>query len=122
MTFAYVPYQSADYRAMERFLGRRLRILRSDGPPEYTLTSRAKRKILRALGLRSAHLWCVDDWFDNGLLSQVLRLQNTEGFDTVLNEYVFLSKLAAAFPESVRTIVDTHDLMNGFNRSMQHGT
>jgi len=89
VTFAYVPYESADYRAMERCLGRRLRILRSDRPPEYTLTSRAKRKILRALGLRSAHLWCVDDWFDNGLLSQVLRLQNTEGFDTVLNEYVF---------------------------------
>ena len=111
VTFAYVPYETADYQAMELRLGSRLHILRSEGPPLHTLVGRAKRKILRALSLRSAHLWCVDDWFDNGLLSQVMRLQNTGGFDTVLIEYVFLSKLATLFPESVRTIIDTHDLM-----------
>jgi polysaccharide biosynthesis protein PslH len=111
VTFAYVPYETADYKAMERRLGRQLHILRSEGPPLHTLAGRAKRKILRALSLRSAHLWCVDDWFDNGLLSQVTRLQNAGDFDTVLIEYVFLSKLATVFPESVRTIIDTHDLM-----------
>src|SRR5262245_49714753 len=111
VTFAYAPYETADYKAMERRLGRRLHILRSEGPPLHTLAGRTKRKILRALRLRSAHLWCVDDWFDHGLLSQVRRLQNRECFDAVLIEYVFLSKLTTALPESVRTIIDTHDLM-----------
>jgi hypothetical protein len=120
VTFAYVPYETADYKAMERRLGRQLHILRSEGPPLHTLAGRAKRKILRALSLRSAHLWCVDDWFDNGLLSQVTRLQNAGDFDTVLIEYVFLSKLATVFPESVRTIIDTHDLMGDRHKIYQN--
>ena len=111
VTFAYVPYEPADYEAMERRFGRRLHILRSEGPPVHSRAGRAKRKILCALGLRSAHVWCVDDWFDNGLLSQVTQLQNAGGFDAVFIEYVFLSKLATIFPDSVRTIIDTHDLM-----------
>jgi glycosyltransferase involved in cell wall biosynthesis len=120
VTFAYVPYEPADYEAMEQRFGRRLHILRSEGLPIHSLAGRAKRKILRPLGLRSAHLWRVDDWFDNGLLSQVTRLQNTGGFDTVLIEYVFLSKLATAFPESVRTIIDTHDLMGDRHKIYQN--
>jgi glycosyltransferase involved in cell wall biosynthesis len=111
VTFAYVPYETADYEAMERRLGHRFHILQSEGPPFQSLAGRTKRKILRALSLRSAHLWRVDEWFDDGLLSQVTSLQNTEHFDTVLIEYVFLSKLVGAFPDSVRTIIDTHDLM-----------
>jgi polysaccharide biosynthesis protein PslH len=120
VTFAYAPYEAADYKAMERRFGRRLHILRSEGLPIHTLAGRAKRKVLRALSLRSAHLWCVDDWFDNGLLSQVTRLQSTGGFDTVLIEYVFLSKLATAFPKSVRTIIDTHDLMGDRHKTYQN--
>src|SRR5436190_539966 len=76
VTFAYVPYEPADYEAMERRLGHRLHVLRSGGPPHHTLAGRAKRKILRALNLRSAHLWGVDDWFDSKLLSQARDLQN----------------------------------------------
>jgi glycosyltransferase involved in cell wall biosynthesis len=111
VTFAYAPYESADYKAMEGRLGHRLRILQSKAPPFQTVAGRAKRKIRRALRLRSAHLWSVDEWFDDSLLSQVKSLQNTEHFDTALIEYVFLSKLACVFPDSVRTIIDTHDLM-----------
>jgi polysaccharide biosynthesis protein PslH len=111
VTFAYVPYESADYEAMERRLGHRLHILRSEGSPHHTVAGRAKRKILRALNLRSAHLWGVDDWFDGKLLSQVRDLQNRRSFDVVVIEYVYLSKLATAFPHSVRTIIDTNDLM-----------
>ena len=96
---------------MERRLGHRLRILQSEGPPIRRLAGRAKRKIQRALRLRSAHLWHVDEWFDDRLLSQAKSLQNTECFDTVLIEYVFLSKLVSVLPNSVRTIIDTHDLM-----------
>jgi glycosyltransferase involved in cell wall biosynthesis len=111
VTFAYVPYESADYKAMEARLGHRLRCLQSKTPPFQTVTGRAKRKVQRILRLRSARLWRVDEWFDDSLLSQVTSLQKKEHFDTALIEYVFLSKLACVFPGSVRTIIDTHDLM-----------
>jgi glycosyltransferase involved in cell wall biosynthesis len=112
VTFAYAPYEhgSVDYEAMEGRLGHRLRILQSRRPPIPSTTGRVKRKIRRALRLSSAHLWDVDEWFDDGLVSQVLSLQNTEKFQTVLIEYVFLSKLATLFSKSVRTVIDTHDL------------
>jgi hypothetical protein len=111
VTFAYVPYEPADYEAMERRLGHRLHVLRSEGLYHNTFAGRPKRKILRALNLRSAHSWGVDDWFDDKLLAQARVLQNRRSFDFILVEYVYLSKLAPAFPHSVRTIIDTHDLM-----------
>jgi polysaccharide biosynthesis protein PslH len=111
VSLAYVPYETADYEAMERRLGRRLHILRSKGPPFPSFTGRAKRKLGRVFGLKSAHLWNVDEWFDDELLPQVEALQRTEHFETVVIVYVFLSKLALAFPNSVRTIIEAQDLM-----------
>jgi glycosyltransferase involved in cell wall biosynthesis len=111
VSFAYVPYETADYKAMEKRLGRRLHILRSERPPFPSIVGRTKRKIQRTLRLKSAHLWRVDEWFDDGLLSQVKHLHNSEHFDTVLITYVFLSKLAEVFQNSVRTIIDVQDIM-----------
>jgi polysaccharide biosynthesis protein PslH len=112
VTFAYAPYEcgSVDYKAMQERLGHRLRILRSQRPPFPSTTGRVKRKIRRALRLSSAHLWDVDEWFDERLVSQVVSLHKTGKFETVLIEYVFISKLAMLFPKSVRTVIDTHDL------------
>jgi polysaccharide biosynthesis protein PslH len=39
-----------------------------------------------------------------------MSLQKAENFETVLIEYVYLSKLASIFPKSVRTVIDTHDI------------
>jgi glycosyltransferase involved in cell wall biosynthesis len=111
VSLAYVPYETADYNAMQTRLGHRLHILHAECPPFSSIAGRAKRKIQRVLRLKSAYLWRVDEWFDDRLLSQVKNLQNTEHFDTVLIEYVFLSKLRSAFSDSVRIIVDTHDIM-----------
>jgi polysaccharide biosynthesis protein PslH len=111
VSFAYVPYEPADHNAMRNRLGERLRVLRSDAPPFPTFHCRVKRKLARVLRLTSAHLWNVDEWFDNRLLPQVTALQKVEQFDSVLIEYVFLSKLVDAFPARVRTIIDTQDLM-----------
>src|SRR5689334_1649851 len=112
VTFAYAPYEhsSDDCEAMGRRLSHRLCVLRTPGPPFQTQFARLKRKVKRALGLPSAHLWDVDEWFDDGLLPQMMSLQKIENFDCVVIEYVFLSKLASVFPKSVRTIIDTHDL------------
>jgi glycosyltransferase involved in cell wall biosynthesis len=113
VTFAYVPYEhgDVDYMAMETRLGHRLRVLQSNRPPFPSSVGRFKRKIRRALKLPSAHLWDVDEWFDDALLSQVKKLQIAENFETVLIEYVFLSKVVSVLPKTVRTVIDTHDLM-----------
>jgi glycosyltransferase involved in cell wall biosynthesis len=111
VTFAFVPYETADYEKMRQRLGDRLRILQATPPPFQSVAARLQRKIKRTLGLKSAHLWKVDEWFDESLLPQIQHLQNKECFDAVLIHYVFLSKLVDALPTSVRTIIDTHDLM-----------
>jgi glycosyltransferase involved in cell wall biosynthesis len=68
-------------------------------------------------------LWKVDEWFDEGLVPQLGRLQARESFDCVLIEYVYLSKTASALPPTVRTIIDTHDLFGDRHiRSLEAGS
>lgn len=113
-TFAYVPYEyDADFRAMEQRLRHKLKILSAARPPFPNGMGRIRRKMKRTLGLQGAGLWDVDEWFDPALIPQIVSLQSEHGFDTVLIEYVFLSKLATALPKSVRTVIDTHDLFGG---------
>jgi polysaccharide biosynthesis protein PslH len=120
--FAYAPYEAVEYEAMEKRLGSRFRALRSQGPPIGRIVGRAKRKMLRLLRLREPYIWQVDEWFDNGLLSQVADSHRKEKFEVVLVEYVFLSKIIKVFPESVRTIIDAQDLMaNRHQAYLSHG-
>jgi hypothetical protein len=116
VTFAYVPYEDADFKAMEKRLGHRLRILQAQSPPFESVVARVKRKIKRKLGLASAHIWDVDEWFDDDLIPQVITLQNAESFETVLIEHVFLSKLASIFPTDVRTVIDTHKIFGDLHK------
>jgi polysaccharide biosynthesis protein PslH len=112
VTFAYVPYEygNVDYSAMRGRLQHRLRILETLRPPFPSGTAKLRRRLSRALRLSSAYLWDVDEWFYDGLVPQIMDLHEAENFETVLIEYVFLSKLACFFPKFVRTIIDTHDL------------
>ena len=68
VTFAYVPYETADYAKMRVRFGDRLHVLRATSPPFPMFTGRLQRKISRTLGLKSAHLWRVDEWFDENLI------------------------------------------------------
>lgn len=110
-TFAYVPYEyDADLHAMAQRLQHKLEILDASRPPFPSRVGRIKRKMRRTLRLQGAGLWDVDEWFDHALIPQIVSLQKAHVFDTVLIEYVFLSKLATVLPKSVRTVIDTHDL------------
>jgi polysaccharide biosynthesis protein PslH len=111
VTFAYVPYDPADYDKMRERLGNRLRILHAAAPPFKSFSSRLRGRIKREFGLKSGYLLRVDEWFDDGLLPQIKHLHEKERFGAVLIEYVYLSKLACGLPTSVRTIIDTHDVM-----------
>ena len=111
VTFAYVPYETADYEQMRTRLGDRFHVLQAKPPPFPNFARRLERKIGRIFDLKSAHSWKVDEWFDESLIPQILQLHAKESFESILIEYVFLSKLAAHLSPSVRTIIDTHDLM-----------
>jgi glycosyltransferase involved in cell wall biosynthesis len=121
VTFAYVPihdapydktrqpHPPADYDKMRQRLGDRLRILHAAWPFQ-SIVAKLQREVKRRFRFKSAHSWRVDDWFDEGLVPQLRRLQARESFDCVLIEYVYLSKIASVLPPPVRTIIDTHDL------------
>jgi glycosyltransferase involved in cell wall biosynthesis len=135
VTFAYVPLHDApydktrqpnapaDYDKMTQRLGDRLRILHAAGPPFENIVAKLQRKIKRRFRFNSALSWRVDDWFDEGLVPQLRRLQARESFDCVLIEYVYLSKIASVLPPPVRTIIDTHDLFGDrHTRSLDAGS
>src|SRR5262249_22738052 len=109
-TFAYAPMKLRNEKMRAR-LGDSLHVLQATPPRFPKLPGRLQRKVGRTFGLKSAHLWRVDEWFDEGLIPQVRCLQAKESFDSVLIEYMFLSKLATNLPACARTIIDTHDLM-----------
>jgi polysaccharide biosynthesis protein PslH len=112
VTFGYVPYfdDPIDYEKMNKRFGGRLRILHTGAPPFQSVAARLQWKVKRKFRFKSAYSWRVDEWFDEGLIPQLRSLQAREGFDCLLIEYVFLSKIAAALPSAVRTVIDTHDV------------
>lgn len=112
VSFAYVPYEPADLKAMSCRFKNRFHLLSSTGPPALGKKfSKLKRRLRRALQLESGYKWGVDEWFDDGLSDQVTAIHERMTFDTIVIEYVYLSKLATLFGPSVRTIIDTHDIM-----------
>ena len=95
---------------MERRLRHRLHVLRSGAPYHDTCRQSQTQDITGTKSQISSFVG-VNDWFDDKLLAQARVLQNRRSFDFILVEYVYLSKLSTAFPHSVCTIIDTHDLM-----------
>ena len=49
---------------------------------------------------------------------QLVALQQRHDFDIVVAEYVYISKLLTFFPDSVRKIIDTHDVFADRHRRM----
>jgi|SRR6516225_3647636 glycosyltransferase involved in cell wall biosynthesis len=125
VTFGYVPYydEPADYDKLTQRLGSQFRILHAAAPPFQSIAAKLQRKVKWKFRFKSAHSWRVDEWFDEGLVPQLRRLQARESFDCVLIEYVYLSKIASVLPPPVRTIIDTHDLFGDRHiRSLDAGS
>ncbi|WP_081528203.1 glycosyltransferase family 4 protein [Rubrivivax gelatinosus] len=95
---------------MSRHYGRRLHVLpfeRRRGPA--WAWEHAARRLRQRLNLDAGWLWTLDAWYDDRLDARLRELQARESFDTVLIEYVYLSRAACVFPPGVRTVIDTHD-------------
>lgn len=107
--FAFVPMEAADLEAHPRRFGAgRFHVLQYRAPmPSWP--ARAFRKAARNLRLDAGYRWGLDDWFDDGLLPQLKALQQTNQFDMVFVEYVFMSRALTAFGDDVLKVLDTHD-------------
>ena len=58
----------------------------------------------------------IDEWYDPSLDNVVLDLHAKHKFDTVIVEYVFISKVLECFDSSVQKIIDTHDVFTNRHR------
>ncbi|MDO9706833.1 glycosyltransferase family protein [Paracraurococcus lichenis] len=54
-------------------------------------------------------VWALDDWCDESLCEQVAALHRRAGYDAVLVNYVWMSRVLEAVPGTFR-LIDTHDL------------
>lgn len=68
------------------------------------------KKIKALFGKKHLYIYSVDDWYDLATDKFLLQLQEKEKFDTVIAEYVFLTKALENFSDRVLKIVDTHDI------------
>lgn len=63
----------------------------------------------------------IDDWYENVLDRFITDLQEEERFDTVIVEYIFLSKVLLNFEVNVLKILDTHDIFtNRFEKYLKN--
>jgi glycosyltransferase involved in cell wall biosynthesis len=109
--FLHINKERGDLKAMQDFWGQKLYCLPYKSPKiEYSKSWRILKKIKSFLGKEHFYIYSVDDWYDRSIDSFLQELQKKEKFDTVIVEYVFLTKALENFDHEVLKIVDTHDI------------
>lgn len=72
------------------------------------------RRLLNALrrrvGFRRLTRLGIDDWYDPKLESSVSDCVNKKSIDTVVVEYVYLSRILLSLPKGILKVLDTHDV------------
>ena len=54
--------------------------------------AKARRWLRQAVDRDARHVWEIDDWYDPGIGAELHRLHSIHRFETVIVEYVFLSR------------------------------
>jgi len=117
--FAWVTMEHGDADAMKAHFKERLEILPYSRPPILdSKIDRFRRRLLRGIGNERSYIWRLDDWYDESASEEIRALHARHNFDAVLVEYVFLSRVLDALPDSVLKIIDTHDRFS--NRHAQY--
>jgi glycosyltransferase involved in cell wall biosynthesis len=115
--FAFVPMEDGDAAAMRSYFNSKFSILPYRLPKKRTsIINRCVRAIRRFRGDERAYIWGIDDWYDPRVTHAVGLLETQNTFDVVLVEYVFLSRVLEAFPDSTLKIIDTHDTFSNRHR------
>lgn len=71
--------------------------------------ARIRRRLLGLLNEDARYTYSIDEWYDDSVDEAVKGLHEKYGFDTVIVEYVFFSRVLECFDDGVLKIIDTHD-------------
>jgi glycosyltransferase involved in cell wall biosynthesis len=106
--------------AMQHYWHERLHRFRSLSPASFV--GRARRKLVRLVGMTFHLNLPVDSYFDPEAGRCLRSLLTTGGFDAVILSYVFYSRLFESAPGAVRKLIDTHDVFSDrFRLYRAHG-
>src|SRR5690606_34310275 len=85
-------------------------------PSETSLIARLRRRLLRAVGADAGWLWDIDDIYDPAVEEPLRALQARFSFSVVIAEYIFFSRALSVFGDSVRKLIDMHDVFGNRHR------
>jgi glycosyltransferase involved in cell wall biosynthesis len=74
------------------------------------------RRIGRRAGVDAAYRYGLDEWYDPAIDEAIDELHARIRFDTVVVEYVFLSRAFLRFGDGVLKVLDTHDVFANRHR------
>lgn len=72
--------------------------------------ARWRKKVGGLFSVSARYNYRIDDWYNPSLDAPIAALHDKIGFDVVIVEYVFFSKVLELFGNRVLKIVDTHDV------------
>lgn len=112
--FLHVEKEPGDRDAMRACWGARYHALSYRMPRD--LLSRIRRRICKWLGAEAQYLYGVDEWYDPAVDTFVRDLARKHGFNAVIAEYVFFSRVLDCFGGAVLKLLDTHDVFTDRHR------
>ncbi len=108
--FLYSRQENADELAMKNFWGEAYFAV-DYKKPELESGELLKRKILRYFNSHYNYYSGVDDHYNVFLDEKIRELHSLHHYDTVIAEYIFLSRAFLNFDKDVLKVLDTHDVM-----------
>jgi hypothetical protein len=108
--FLYSRQEDADEQAMEKYWGDRYFAV-DYKKPEPTPGQKLRRRLLQRINYHYQFYCTVDEHYNILLDDKINELHSKHQYDTVLVEYIFLSKAFLNFSKEVLKVIDTHDVM-----------
>jgi glycosyltransferase involved in cell wall biosynthesis len=109
--FLHIAWENGNFQAMKDFWREKFYSVPYKAPLIKPSKSwRIVKKIKSFFRQEHLYIYKVDDWYDPSVDKVLKELQEKEKFDTIIVEYVFLTKALENFDRSVLKIVDTHDI------------
>lgn len=121
--FIHVLHEPGDERLMRRFWGDKVMFVKYQNPYYRNVQNNLLRRIKNKLNntflytrifppfLLDARMK-IDDWYDEGINSQVIDYVQAQHFDAVIVLYVFMSKIFDYLPPGIVKILDSQDVMS----------
>ncbi|HUF10247.1 MAG TPA: glycosyltransferase [Rhodothermales bacterium] len=88
-----------------------------DSTQRSTTSRRLYRRVVRAIRPDAAHRFGLDEWYDPAIDAAIGSLQEHVEIDTVIAQYVFMSRALLRFSDDVLKVLDTHDVFANRHRS-----